>query len=70
MDTFLDPEAWKQITAEKRDELKEKPAGLPSTYADDETGEEAKRFDPLTLRLQLGLLVRDPGYDALRLQVQ
>ena len=70
VDTFLDPESWKKITAEKRDELKEKLAALPSTYKDDDSGEEAKRFDLLALRLQLGLLVGDPGYDALRLQVQ
>jgi type I restriction enzyme R subunit len=70
VDTFLDPESWMQITAEKRDELKEKLAALPSSYKDDDSGEEAKRFDLLALRLQLGLLVGDPGYDALRLQVQ
>ena len=70
VDTFLNPESWKQITAEKRDELKEKLAALPSTHKDDDSGEEAKRFDLLALRLQLGLLVGDPGYDALRLQVQ
>jgi type I restriction enzyme, R subunit len=70
VDTFLDPESWKQITAEKRDELKEKLAALPSAYQDDDRGEETKRFDLLALRLQLGLLVGDPGYDALRLQVQ
>ena len=69
VDTFLDPESWKQITAEKRDELKEKLAALPSAYSGD-GGEEAKRFDLLALRLQLGLLIGDPGYDALRLQVQ
>jgi type I restriction enzyme R subunit len=70
VDAFLDPGSWKQITAEKRDELKEKLASLPSTYNDDDTGEEAKRFDLLVLRLQLGLLVGDSGYDALRLQIQ
>jgi type I restriction enzyme R subunit len=70
VDTYLDADAWQRITAEKRDELKEKLAGLPSTYKDDENSEEAKRFDLLALRLQLGLLVGDPGYEALRLQVQ
>ncbi|MFD0883034.1 DEAD/DEAH box helicase family protein [Streptosporangium algeriense] len=70
VETFLDPESWKQITAEKRDDLREKLAGLPSTYKDDDTSEEAKRFDLLALRLQLGLLIGDPGHDALRLQVQ
>ncbi|MGI5165689.1 DEAD/DEAH box helicase family protein [Spirillospora sp. CA-253888] len=70
VDTFIDPESWKQITAEKRDDLKEKLAVLPSTYKDDDNSEEAKRFDLLALRLQLGLLVGDPGYDALREQVQ
>ncbi|MEV4180622.1 DEAD/DEAH box helicase family protein [Streptosporangium canum] len=70
VETFIDPESWEQITAEKRDDLKEKLAGLPSTYKDDDTSEEAKRFDLLALRLQLGLLVGDPGYDALKPQVQ
>lgn len=70
LDTFLDAESWKQITAEKRDELKEKLAGLPSAYKDDENSEEAKRFDLLALRLQLCLLVGDAGYDVLRQQVQ
>ncbi|PZG36671.1 restriction endonuclease subunit R [Spongiactinospora gelatinilytica] len=71
VDTFLDPDTWKQITAEKRDDLKEKLAGLPSSYKDDDdTSEEAKRFDLLSLRLQLGLLNGDPGYDTLRRQVQ
>ncbi len=54
VDMYLDADAWKQITAEKRDELKEKLAGLPSAYKDDENSEEAKRFDLLALRLQLG----------------
>lgn len=67
---YLDADWWRQITAEKRDELKEKLAGLPSAYKDEENSEEAKRFDLLALRLQLGLLVGDPGYDALRQQVQ
>jgi type I restriction enzyme R subunit len=70
VDTYLDPTSWQQITAEKRDELREKLASLPSAYKDDETGEEAKRFDLLALRLQLGVLVGDPGYEALQLQVQ
>jgi type I restriction enzyme R subunit len=70
VDTYLDADTWKQITAEKRDDLTEKLAGLPSTYKDDENSEEAKRFDLLALRLQLGLLAGDPGYDALRRQVQ
>ncbi|WP_329252383.1 hypothetical protein OG417_08820 [Actinoallomurus sp. NBC_01490] len=70
VDMYLDADWWRQITAEKRDELKEKLAGLPSAYKDEENSEEAKRFDLLALRLQLGLLVGDPGYDALRQQVQ
>ena len=70
VDTYLDPASWQQITAEKRDELKEKLAGLPSPAQDGESGEEAKRFDLLALRLQLGVLVGDPSYAALKLQVQ
>lgn len=70
VDTYLDAGSWKRITAEKRDELNDKLAGLPSTYKDDENGEEARRFDLLALRLQLALLVGDPGYHALRQQVE
>jgi type I restriction enzyme R subunit len=70
VDTYLDADSWRQITADKRDELTEKLAGLPSTYKDDDSSEEARRFDLLALRLQLGLLVGDPGYAALRQQVQ
>ncbi|MEV3923501.1 DEAD/DEAH box helicase family protein [Actinomadura coerulea] len=70
VDAFLAPETWKQITAGKRDDLTEKLAGLPSTYKEDDSSEEAKRFDLLALRLQYGLLVGDLGYNALRLQVQ
>ncbi len=70
VDIYLDADSWQQITAEKRDELKEKLASLPSSYKDDENREEAKRFDLMALRLQLGLLVGDPGYEALKMQVQ
>lgn len=70
VDTYLDPASWQEITAEERDELKEKLASLPSAHRDGESGEEAKRFDLLALRLQLGVLVGDPGYEALKLQVQ
>lgn len=70
VDTYLDPASWQRITTEKRDELKEKLASLPSSHRDGESGEEAKRFDLLALRLQLGVLVGDPGYEALKLQVQ
>jgi type I restriction enzyme R subunit len=70
VDIYLDADSWNQISAEKRDELKEKLAGLPSAYKDDESSEEAKRFDLIALRLQLGLLVGDPGYEALKMQVQ
>lgn len=70
VDIYLDADSWKQISAEKRDELKEKLANLPSEYKDDENSEEAKRFDLIALRLQLGLLVGDPGYEALKMQVQ
>lgn len=70
VDTYLDPASWQRITAEKRDVLKEKLANLPSSHRDDDSGEEAKRFDLLALRLQLCVLVGDPGYEALKLQVQ
>ncbi|UQS26067.1 DEAD/DEAH box helicase family protein [Amycolatopsis thermalba] len=70
VETYQDLASWGKITADKRDELAETLAGLPTEFKEDENSEEAKRFDLLVLRLQLGLLQGDPAYDALRHQVQ
>ncbi|MFD0901502.1 DEAD/DEAH box helicase family protein [Actinomadura sediminis] len=62
--------SWQKITADKRDELTEDVAGLPTEFREDENSEEAKRFDLLALRLQLAVLQADPSFDKLRGQVQ
>ena len=70
VETYREPENWRQVTAEVRDEVSEHLAGLPTAYTDDENGEEAKRFDLLALRLQLGVLGAESSFDTLRAQVQ
>ncbi|MBB4739030.1 type I restriction enzyme R subunit [Actinoplanes octamycinicus] len=61
---------WGRVTPERHQEVVEHLAPLPSGFhGDDDNGEEAKRFDLLTLRLQLAVL-GEPGFDALHAQVQ
>lgn len=67
---YQEPAAWERVTEDKRDELTETLAPLPTAFKEDENSQEAKRFDLLALRLQLGLLEPDPGFDRLRRQVQ
>ena len=54
VEQFREVAAWEELTEEKRQELIEHVAGLPSSAAEDE--EDAKRFDLTMLRLQLALL--------------
>ncbi|QXJ22443.1 DEAD/DEAH box helicase family protein [Actinomadura graeca] len=70
VERYQAPESWRRITADKRDEITENLAGLPTEFREDENSEEAKRFDLVALRLQLGVLNGDPQYDRLREQVQ
>lgn len=70
VERYQDPASWQRITAEKREEITENLAGLPTEFREDENSEEAKRFDLLALRLQLAVLNGDPAYDTLRDQVQ
>lgn len=70
VEAYQAPVAWNPITADKRDELIEKLAPLPTEFTEDENSQEAKRFDLLALRLQLGVLEPEPGFDTLRRQVQ
>ncbi|WP_053619216.1 DEAD/DEAH box helicase family protein [Nocardiopsis sp. NRRL B-16309] len=70
VEAYQDPAAWQPITADKRDELIETLAPLPTEFKEDENSQEAKRFDLLALRLQLGVLEPEPGFDKLRQQVQ
>jgi type I restriction enzyme R subunit len=57
-------EAWTALTRESLAELAQEVAGLPAELAAEP--EEAKRFDLLVLRLQLGRLRADPGFERLR----
>jgi type I restriction enzyme, R subunit len=61
-------EAWHTVTGDQLVELAEHVSGLPSTVRDDD--EEAKRFDLLMLRTQLGSARGDMGFARLRKQVQ
>ncbi len=70
VEAYQDPAAWRRITEDKRDQLTETLAPLPTAYKEDENSQEAKRFDLLALRLQLGVLEPEPGFDKLRRQVQ
>ena len=70
VEKYRDADSWRPVTAEVRDQVNANLAGLPTTYADDENAEEAKRFDLLALRLQLGVLGAEHAYDTLREQVQ
>ncbi|TDC75675.1 DUF4145 domain-containing protein [Micromonospora sp. KC606] len=65
---FVDFEHWHRLTPEVSAQLAADLAGLPSEVRDD--GEEAKRFDLLILRLQLGLLVPDGRFNRHRTEVQ
>ncbi len=61
-------ETWHMVTGDQLVELAEHVSGLPSSVRDDD--EEAKRFDLLMLRTQLGSARGDVGYARLREQVR
>ncbi|WP_433551751.1 DEAD/DEAH box helicase family protein [Micromonospora zamorensis] len=65
---FVDFANWHRLTPEASAELAAGLAGLPSEVRDD--AEEAKRFDLLILRMQLGLLVPDSRFNRHRTEVQ
>lgn len=60
--------AWHKVSADQLTELAAHVSGLPSAVRDDD--EDAKRFDLLMLRTQLGCLQADVGYARLREQVR
>ena len=64
VEKYTRPEAWRSLSAEALSELSSTVAGLPTEL--DPENEEAKRFDLLTLRLQLALLRAEPGFARLR----
>ena len=64
VEQWSDAKAWQRITADQLVELAEHVSGLPSSVRDDD--EEAKRFDLLMLRTQLGSARGDLGFGRLR----
>jgi type I restriction enzyme, R subunit len=71
VERYADPITWRlPVTQERYAEVTEHLAALPTAFTEEENTEEAKRFDLLTLRLQLAVLNGDPGFDRLRAQVQ
>ena len=60
--------AWHTVTGDQLVELAQHVSGLPSAVRDDD--EEAKRFDLLMLRTQLGSARGDMGFARLREQVR
>jgi type I restriction enzyme R subunit len=68
VEKYAKPEAWMTLTADDRTELSHEVSGLPTEL--DPENEDAKRFDLLTLRLQLALLRHEPGFQRLRDRVR
>lgn len=66
IDKFADFDAWLTLTPEAHAEVIDHLAGLPSAFRDDDSSEEAKRFDLLVLRLQLAQINAEPGYARLQ----
>lgn len=61
-------DAWHKVTSDQLADLAQHVSGLPSAVRDDD--EEAKRFDLLMLRTQLGSARGDVGFARLRDQVR
>ncbi|WP_055477913.1 DEAD/DEAH box helicase family protein [Sphaerimonospora mesophila] len=70
VETYREPASWHRITPDKHAEITSTLAGLPTEFRDDDNSQEAKRFDLLSLRLQLALIRADADYPKLRTQVQ
>ncbi|KAA2267000.1 DUF4145 domain-containing protein [Solihabitans fulvus] len=70
IDTFTDFDSWLRLTPEAHAEVVDHLAGLPTAFRENDTSEEAKRFDLLALRLQLALINAEPGYSRLQARVQ
>lgn len=60
VEKYPDVKAWETLGVEERNELVGDVAGLPSELVDDD--QEAKQFDLLILRLQLGLLRHEKSF--------
>jgi type I restriction enzyme R subunit len=68
VEPWSEAKAWNSVTGDQLVELAQHVSGLPSSVRDDD--EEAKRFDLLMLRTQLGAARGDMGYARLREQVR
>ncbi len=68
VEKYAKPEAWTVLSPEALMELAQEVAGLPSEI--EAEAEEARRFDLLSLRLQLVVLRHEPGFERLRDQVK
>ena len=68
VETWSQASAWHTVSGDQLSDLATHVSGLPSAVRDDD--EEAKRFDLLMLRTQLGSLRSDLGYARLREQVR
>jgi type I restriction enzyme R subunit len=60
VEKYADAKAWDKLGSDEKNELIEDVAGLPSELVDDD--QEAKQFDLLMLRLQLGLLRHEKSF--------
>ena len=60
VEKYADARAWETLGLDERNELVNDVAGLPSELVDDD--QEAKQFDLLMLRLQLGLLRHEKSF--------
>ena len=70
---YADTDNWHRLSPERRDDVAQHLAPLAGGYRDpseSEHGEEARRFDLVALKLQLGVLGADPGFARLRDQVK
>ena len=61
---FADAAAWAKPSVQDLDAAAEHLAGLPSSVDATDADEEARRFDLLALRTQLGVVEADPNYAA------
>ena len=60
IEKYANAKAWETLEVDDRNELVAEVAGLPSDLVDDD--QEAKQFDLLILRLQLGLLRHEKSF--------
>lgn len=68
VETWATPGAWARPSSEQLVDVGVHLSGLPSAVRDED--EDAKRFDLLMLRLQLGVLNAEPGFERLAQQVR